>query len=51
MAEPVAPAAIATTIVSPIARENPRISDATMPETAAGNTTFVVTVRRRAPMP
>ena len=36
---PVAPAAIATTIVSPTARENPRISEATMPETAAGNTT------------
>ena len=31
--------AMTTTIVSPIARETPRISDATMPEMAAGNTT------------
>ena len=36
---PVAPAAMATTIVSPMAREMPRIKAATMPETAAGMTT------------
>ena len=36
---PDAPAAIATTIVSPTARLMPRMSAATMPETAAGKTT------------
>ena len=45
------PAAIATTIVSPIAREIPRITAAAIPDAAAGNTTLVVTLRRRAPIP
>ena len=48
---PVAPAATATTIVSPIAREIARIIAATMPETAAGTTTRRLVVRRRAPRP
>ncbi len=42
---------MATTIVSPSAREIPRITAATIPEIAAGNTTFVVTVRCLAPIP
>ena len=46
---PVPPAAMATTIVSPMAREKPRISAATMPETAAGTTTRRLVVLLRAP--
>src|SRR5690606_33220048 len=48
---PTAPAAMATTIVSPIAREMPRISAATTPEMAAGNTTRKVVWSRSAPSP
>ena len=48
---PVPPATMATTIVSPIAREIPRITAAAIPDEAAGNTTEVVTLRRRAPIP
>ena len=46
-----APAATATTIVSPIARLVARISAATMPEIAAGNTTRSDVVILRAPRP
>ena len=46
-----APAATATTIVSPIARLVARISAATMPEIAAGNTTRSEVVILRAPRP
>ena len=48
---PEAPAAIATTIVSPMAREMPRTIAATIPEMAAGTTTRVAVVTRRAPRP
>ncbi len=50
-APPTAPAAIATTIVSPMARDIPRIRAATMPETPAGNTTRNVVWVRWAPSP
>ena len=46
-----APAASATIIVSPIARLDARISAATIPETAAGKTTRMLVVSRRAPRP
>ena len=46
-----APAATATTIVSPIARLVARISAATMPETAAGKTTRSDVVIFLAPRP
>ena len=42
---------MATTIVSPIAREMPRIRAATIPETPAGNTTRNVVCARCAPSP
>ena len=45
----VAPAAIVTSIVSPIARDSPSISAATMPESAAGVTTRVATSNFVAP--
>ena len=48
---PLAPAASATTMVSPIARETARIIAATMPEIAAGTTTRMLVVSRRAPSP
>ena len=48
---PVPPAAMATIIVSPIARETPMIKAATIPDTAAGTTTDMVVVRCRAPSP
>ena len=48
---PVPPAAIETIIVSPMARETPSSSAATMPETAAGTTTRRLVVRFRAPRP
>ncbi len=47
----VAPAASATTIVSPIAREMARIIAATMPEIAAGTTTRTDVRSLRAPRP
>ena len=50
-APPTPPAAIATIIVSPTAREKPTISAATMPETAAGTTTRRLVIRFRAPSP
>ena len=40
-----------TTIVSPMARDAARSSAATMPDTAAGNTTRTVVDMRRAPTP
>ena len=46
-----APAATATTIVSPIARLVARMSAATMPEIAAGKTTRSDVVILRAPRP
>src|SRR6266540_5757984 len=45
----VLPTAIRTTIVSPIARETPRMIDATIPESAAGKTTRVATLALVAP--
>ena len=48
---PEPPAATATTIVSPIAREMPRMTAATMPDRAAGKTTRTDVVMRRAPSP
>src|SRR6476646_1586014 len=42
---------MATTMVSPIAREAARMSAATMPEIAAGTTTLSDVVTRRAPSP
>ena len=45
------PATIATTIVSPMARDKPTISAATIPETAAGTTIRMLVVLRRAPSP
>ncbi len=48
---PVAPAAMATIIVSPIAREMPRMRAATIPEIAAGTTTRMLVPSRRAPSP
>ena len=48
---PTAPAAMATTMVSPMARERPRMSEATIPEMAAGNTTRVTVVAFLAPRP
>ena len=48
---PVPPAAMATTIVSPIAREIPMMRAATMPDTAAGKTTRRLVVTLRAPRP
>ena len=48
---PVAPAAMATIIVSPTARDTPSRRAATMPLTAAGATTRTLVVRRRAPSP
>jgi len=48
---PEAPAAMATIIVSPMARETPRMRAATMPEIAAGKTTRRLVVRFRAPSP
>ena len=46
-----APAAIVTAIVSPIAREIAKIYEATMPESAAGKATRVVTSSLFAPTP
>ncbi len=43
------PAASRTTIVSPIARDEARMIDATMPESAAGKTTLVATFALVAP--
>jgi len=48
---PVPPAAMATTIVSPMAREMPMMSAATIPDTAAGTTTLRLVVTLRAPRP
>ena len=48
---PVPPAAMATTIVSPTARDMAMTSAATMPEMAAGKTTRTVVVILRAPSP
>ena len=48
---PVAPPAMATTIVSPMAREMAMMNAATSPETAAGITTRTTVVILRAPMP
>jgi hypothetical protein len=45
------PAATSTIIVSPTPRETPSTTDATMPEIAAGKTTFVATCRLVAPSP
>ena len=45
------PEAMATTMVSPMAREMPRIRAATMPDTAAGSTTRTVAVIFLLPMP
>ena len=50
-APPTAPAAIATTIVSPMARDIPRMRAATMPEIPPGNTTLNVVWVRCAPSP
>ena len=44
------PTARSTTIVSPIAREAARMIEATMPERAAGKTTFVATFALVAPI-
>ena len=48
---PVPPAAMATIIVSPMARETPSRSAAMMPDTAAGTTTRRLVVRLLAPSP
>ena len=45
------PAAIATTIVSPMAREMPTMKAAEMPDSAAGKTTRNATVSLRLPSP
>ena len=45
----VAPAAIVTNMVSPIARDMARMNDATMPDRAAGTTTLSDTSNRVAP--
>ena len=45
------PAAIATIIVSPTAREMPSTKEATMPDSAAGTTTRVETCSCDAPSP
>ena len=45
------PAAIATIIVSPTARETPRMIDAMIPDSAAGTTTRDATVIFDAPSP
>ena len=45
------PAATSTIMVSPIAREHPSTIAATMPDSAAGNTTRTATCKREAPSP
>ena len=45
----VAPAASVTSIVSPMARENAKMNDATMPDSAAGTTMRADTSSRVAP--
>ena len=46
-----APAAIATIIVSPIALDIAKINDETIPEIDAGNTIFFITSNLVAPIP
>ena len=48
---PALPAAMKTTIVSPMARDTAMIMAATRPDTAAGSTTRSTVVILRAPMP
>ena len=45
------PAASATIIVSPMARDIARMNEATIPDSAAGTTTRVTTSNRDAPSP
>ncbi len=51
MAPPVPPAAMYTTIVSPMAREMATMKAAEIPEIAAGNTTRNAVVTFRPPRP